>query len=337
MEHKSFLNCCWRFIFLALVVFQTLPARSESAPAGESFTIHLENYFVELQGGQRVDLTIHYQYASNIAREDIPDYRAVQILVEDALYGMPTLGPYWEITNKEIVRRLLTAFPQFPRVESQFNIRPRGLLNIHRGSTVELQQSDLAEVKLLTALDQDTYYLARDGHYNILVPRPFKASLGDIMQAVKNAPDLASGTQGLIFDVPCFPLAGSEFTMDGLLAGLKPSGPYSAIVLPEKVGAARGLTKIAELGPLKGIVKILAPTGVKTGKTVAEISLADVLGMEDGERLPLGDAREKFYTGKAPAIVMEAKYALPYKLRGDAMEPYEPETQLALFAPTAPK
>ncbi len=335
MIKKRILTNVSRLIFLvvALVNFGIIPFGKAEAD-GESFTIHLRNYFVELQGGQRVDLDIHYQYAPNIAREDIPDYRAVQILVEDALYGMPAAGPYWEITNKEIVRRLLTAFPQFLRVESQFEIHPRAILNISRGSTVALRQAELAGAKLLTALDQDAYYQARPGHYNILVPRPLKASLIGLMRKVKKSAENAKDPAGVIFDLPCFPLAGSEFTFPALLAGLKPAGPYSAIVLPEPVGLKRGLVKLADAGPMTGFVRINNSTET-AGRPVAEASLAELLGLENFDRLPLADARERFFIGQASAIVMEEKYAKPYVLRGDRLLPYESRVRLAFFAAPA--
>jgi hypothetical protein len=324
------------FVF-ALAFCLSFSAWADDVQAeGESFTIRLKDYFVELQGGQRVDLEIHYRYAPKIERADIPDYRAVQILVEDALYGMPGTGPYWEITNKEIVFHLLKAFPQFPKVSSRFDIQPRALLNISRGSTVEYGQGDLKDYTLLTQLDQDAYYQAREGHYNILVPRPFKASLAGLMRRVANSSVNAQDAGGVIFDLPCFPLAGSAYTFSALLDGLKPKGPYSAIVLPEAVGEKQGLTKLASVGSLQGMVKVINSGNNETLKPVAEVSLAAVLGLgEDYAPGPLAEVRERFFTQQASAIVMEEKYARPYQLLKYRVESFATDTKLALFATPA--
>ena len=112
-------------IFLCLFVLPGTVGFLWAGDTGESFTIRMPDYFVELQGGQRVDLEITYQYTPGVERKDMPDYREVQILAEEALYGMPEPNIYWELTNREIARRILKAFPQFSEVNSRFFVYPR--------------------------------------------------------------------------------------------------------------------------------------------------------------------------------------------------------------------
>ena len=50
--------------------------------AGESFTLHLNDYFVEQQQGRTLDITLSYGYRDVLALEEMPDYRLVQMLVE---------------------------------------------------------------------------------------------------------------------------------------------------------------------------------------------------------------------------------------------------------------
>ena len=54
--------------------------------AGESFTLHLNDYFVEQQQGRTLDITLSYGYRDVLALEEMPDYRLVQMLVEEVFY-----------------------------------------------------------------------------------------------------------------------------------------------------------------------------------------------------------------------------------------------------------
>lgn len=326
------------FLCLCLVIGASSALASEREMGGEFFTVQMKDYFVELQGGQRVDLEITYHFPKNFPRADMPDYRAVQILVEDALYGLPQSYTYWEITNREIVQRLLKAYPLFLAVQSEFFIQPREILNIKRGSTVKHLQEDVKGIELLTKLDIDTFYNARDGAFNILVPRPLKPSVADLVAKTKASKKLGE----VIVDYTPFPLAGSAFTFPEILNSLKPAGPYQAVVLPLEVGEKSGLHLIKELGPLGSIVKVGSKEPEKDpvgAKFVAEISLADLLGLDvdQVEGLPLTDARERFYRQKASALIVEEKYAFPYKVQKFPITPYAAERRIGLFAPMSLK
>jgi len=339
MVKRDSLVTVFRLIFCLWIVGLLSPAHAlEREAGGEFFTIQMHDYFVELQGGQRVDLEITYQFPKNFPRADMPDYRAVQILVEDALYGLPQSYTYWEITNREIVRRLLTAFPLFLAVESKFFIEPREILNIRRGTTVALLQADAKGLDAITQIDQDAYYQARTGAFNILVPRPLKASVAELVAKIKASPKVGE----VILDYTPFPLAGSEFTFPEIVNSLNPAGAYRALILPLETGKKAGLHLVKELGPLRGIVKVLPKDSAKIGpdaKVVAEISLADTLGLERAnvDALALADAREKFYRQKAAALIVEEKYAFPYQVQKFPIEPYAAETRIGLFVPEALK
>ena len=49
---------------------------------GESFRLSMP-YFTEQQRGQMIDLTLEYGYAGVLPLEEMPDYRLIQLLVEE--------------------------------------------------------------------------------------------------------------------------------------------------------------------------------------------------------------------------------------------------------------
>ena len=55
---------------------------------GESFRLSMP-YFTEQQRGQMIDLTLEYGYAGVLPLEEMPDYRLIQLLVEEVC---PTLA-----------------------------------------------------------------------------------------------------------------------------------------------------------------------------------------------------------------------------------------------------
>ena len=56
------------------------------ARRGESFRLHLEGYFTEQQHGRTLNLVLEYGYAGVLPLESMPDYRLIQLLVEEVLY-----------------------------------------------------------------------------------------------------------------------------------------------------------------------------------------------------------------------------------------------------------
>ena len=70
--------------------------------AGESFTLHLNDYFVEQQQGRTLDITLSYGYRDVLALEEMPDYRLVQMLVEEVfyIYDAAWCDIFWEVQNR---------------------------------------------------------------------------------------------------------------------------------------------------------------------------------------------------------------------------------------------
>lgn len=64
------------------------------------------------QGGQTLNLFLHYRYDHGIAEGDIPNYLALR---EDALGYLATVDlagdPYWETLNRDLCARLKAGYP----------------------------------------------------------------------------------------------------------------------------------------------------------------------------------------------------------------------------------
>ena len=58
----------------------------KSAAKGEAFRLHLDGYFVENQMGQTVNLLLEFGYRGVLPLTQMPDYRLIQLLVEEVLY-----------------------------------------------------------------------------------------------------------------------------------------------------------------------------------------------------------------------------------------------------------
>ncbi len=306
---------------------------STAATAGEFFTVRMPSYFVEIQGGNRVDLVLTIEYDGVLPQARMPDYRIAQILAEDTLYSVPDPLTFWELTNREIVRRILVAFPQIRWVESKLTVNPRDALSVRRFSRVAWSQADLPKLGVVKDFVADRYREARPDTYNVLVPRCLKESIEPLRKA------FAEGKDGVVVDLAPYPLEGTDESYAALFRLLRPNGLYDALILPES--AKHELSRVRGAGTLRGILLVHTDTpAAENQPPVVETSLGMTLGL-DPARVAfarLGDARENFfYYKRQSGLVVEARYAFPYTSRGFKTEPYLAGAKLALFAPKLDK
>jgi hypothetical protein len=271
----------------SLFVFALSSLTAQIEGEGEFFTVFLDDYFTERQGGQVVSLRIEYKFYEQPARETMPDYRAVQILVEDLLYeeGDPDL--YWELVNRELVRRLLVAHPQIAEVESRFTVSPRRELTIFRHSRVRYGRDVLGWLGEAETFRNDAYYQLAEGREVILVPRPFKAWYDS-----QRVPFYEAGSS---LDISCTQLNGSESVIGSLVAMIGGGAPWTAIVLPRQPEGFP-LRRGREVGKVEGLVMIHNPEAISE-KIVVESGLAGLLGTlaKDVETGTLAETREDFF------------------------------------------
>lgn len=97
--------------FYAGTVFAT-QGRAGADAAKRDFMFQVAGYETANQGGQTMNIFVHYRYEPGIATEDIPNYIDLRTQVLDFLNEVDaSQNPYWETLNQEICTQLKDDFP----------------------------------------------------------------------------------------------------------------------------------------------------------------------------------------------------------------------------------
>lgn len=317
-----------RFVHKIFFVF-VLSCFVTSLCAREGFRVHLGPYFTERQGGNIVQLEIDYSYEGILERLLMPDYREIQNLVEEILYGEEDIDIYWELVNRELVRRILVSYPQLPDVRSSFLVHPRRHLVISRSSEVHWSQDDLAELGREGDYRIFPPYGLMPGRINIMVPRIFAESVMELKEELDN-----TGSDYLI-DFSIHQLEGNHYLLEDALATAGPGGPWAGIILPE--GVAEGWIRGPEVGTIQQWSKITHPDP-KTEGMVLESGIRYFLGMnhfaDEGIEifdLPLAEARERFFLGDFKSTIYPNRYIGAYRALGWKIESFGEDISLFVW------
>lgn len=271
---------------------------------GESFKLHLDGYYVEQQRGQKINLVLEYGYAGVLPLEQMPDYRLIQMLVEEVLYTYEEgwIDIFWEVINRELVRRLLAAFPQLAWARCEFSIVPSPLLPIGRASIVEWKQDDLPKLAAgatgeFSRTLPDACWYGTPGAFNIGAPSCLLPALKGLYEKLQALPQDGEQPRVLLSFVP-LQLQAPEGAYTELLALCEQHAAYDALILPRpakhslKRGPVAGkLSGIVQLGQREGTPK----TGVVGTLGAAHHLLAELLGSPPGiKAVSTAEARRGF-------------------------------------------
>jgi hypothetical protein len=81
-------------------------------------------YHTDNQGGQTLNIFVHYRYNAGIATADIPNYIDLRTQVLDFLDAVDaSQDPYWETLNQEICSQLKSGYP-IEAVSCQLQVLP---------------------------------------------------------------------------------------------------------------------------------------------------------------------------------------------------------------------
>uniref|UniRef100_A0A7S2BND7 Uncharacterized protein n=1 Tax=Haptolina brevifila TaxID=156173 RepID=A0A7S2BND7_9EUKA len=274
---------------------------------GESFRLQLDGYFTEQQRGRTLNLQLEYGYAGVLPLESMPDYRLIQLLVEDVLYVYPVewVDIFWEMANRELVRRLLEAFPQIAWARCEMSVVPSDLLPISRTSIVEWRREDMLGLgsglaPFYRPLPDECWYASPPPVFNIGAPRYLLASLAKLYQTLAASPVADEEKVVLSFVPTC--LAASAGTFDELLALCTVHGIYDALVLPRR--AVHKLKPLLQVGSLTGLVKVVQKEQAAGNGSVVEQLLHSLLGAPPGySSADHAAARSGFFSGRCIMIV----------------------------------
>ena len=215
------------------------------ADDGESFCLQLNGYFVEQQQGRVLDLKLTYGYIGLLPLFDCPDYRLIQIAVEEVLYAYTAewVDIFWEMLNRELVRRLLDRFTAISYVRSEMSVRPSDLLPIARTSVVHWSRATLP--RLLQSMpsppldlgkpvaDASWYPSGVEGAFNICAPRVLIPSLEGLHSKMAADPSLAEGTAAATGTVCLSFCPTPALAAKGTFAEMLRLPCYDAFILPK--------------------------------------------------------------------------------------------------------
>lgn len=103
----------------------------------EQFSFSLPDFKLDHQGEtNKLNISISYRYAVNIANSEYPDFRWLAKDVETLLNNYPNKEDYWEIVNKNLTLLILKKYPVITSVTCEFEVAPSRLVPYTRSSRV---------------------------------------------------------------------------------------------------------------------------------------------------------------------------------------------------------
>lgn len=113
------------------------PRQQQTSQLIEQFSFSIPSFEMNHQGEtNKLNISISYRYATNIANSEYPDFRWLAKDVETLLKDYPNKDDYWEIVNKRVTSLLLTKYPAITSITSEFEVAPSGLVPYSRSSRV---------------------------------------------------------------------------------------------------------------------------------------------------------------------------------------------------------
>jgi hypothetical protein len=122
---------------ISTVAQATPQQRPDSGRLSEEFSFLIRDFKINHQGEiNTLNISISYQYVTNIANADYPDFRGLAKDVETLLSNYPNKTDYWEIVNKQITALLLKKYPAITRVTCELKVEPSANVPYSRASRV---------------------------------------------------------------------------------------------------------------------------------------------------------------------------------------------------------
>lgn len=108
-------------------IAQALPTQTSSQcdRQQEMFTFQVPNYAISHQGGAILNIKVAYRLTPEaIAKNDYPDFVPIRKEIGNYLTNYPNNTDYWEIVNKNLVKRLLDKYPQMSSLSIELGVMP---------------------------------------------------------------------------------------------------------------------------------------------------------------------------------------------------------------------
>ncbi|HQR36128.1 MAG TPA: hypothetical protein PLK30_25615 [Blastocatellia bacterium] len=123
------------------------PAKNkQAAPTAEGFYFLMNDYKLDHQGEiNTLNIKLSYQYNTNIADNQYPDFIPIRKDVDKFLTEYPNEMTFWEIVNKQLTAMILEKYPALASVTCEIQVTPSPKYPFTRGSIVTRRRTRLAE------------------------------------------------------------------------------------------------------------------------------------------------------------------------------------------------
>lgn len=129
---------------------QAQPAKAaktkQTVTLTEGFYFLMNDYKLDHQGEvNTLNLKLSYEYISDIADDQYPDFIPIRKDVDKFLTDYPNEMTFWEIVNKQLTTLILKKYPGLASVTCEIQVTPSPKYPFTRGSIVTQHRTRLAQ------------------------------------------------------------------------------------------------------------------------------------------------------------------------------------------------
>ena len=117
---------CLPLTVLAACLALGLSARANASEptVHEGITFSIDQFPLDEQGPEIVDLVVKLEYRQGIAGNEYPDFEEIYKKLQDWMTHYPTKADYWEIFNKTLCKRVIAEYPGLASATLELTVRP---------------------------------------------------------------------------------------------------------------------------------------------------------------------------------------------------------------------
>jgi sugar lactone lactonase YvrE len=119
-------------------------SRSRFGKLQEDWNFSFQDYAINHQGLNKLNLDVNYQYKPGITKDEYPDFVPIYQNIDNFLTNYPNETDFWEIVNKNLTQSILNENPALAAININLSVLPTSGLPYNRTSKVtRTQPSDL--------------------------------------------------------------------------------------------------------------------------------------------------------------------------------------------------
>ncbi|MGA9379353.1 MAG: hypothetical protein WBV73_11340 [Phormidium sp.] len=155
------------------------PATIFNQPNPEKWNFSLDNYTIEHQGINNLNINVDYTYKDGITYSEYPDYVPIAQSVNQFLINYPNETDFWEILNKNLTEKLLAENPVMQSLTVDIDILPSVSVPYQISSTVTRDRQGKLDEKFNFTIPQYTIEHQGLNSLNIDVDYTYKPGISN--------------------------------------------------------------------------------------------------------------------------------------------------------------